>query len=83
MKAGWTCANDECPVIKANKKSSYDFMNSVGCLTEDCEFRLCEQCFDEIVDYEFKDYIPGPARYLYPSKPLAYLYKFFIDSQDN
>ena len=57
-------------------------MNSVGCLSEECYFRLCEQCFDEIVDYEFKQ-ITGPARYLYPTKQPNCLFKFLVDSDDN
>ena len=59
------------------------YMNSVGCLTEDCKFRLCEQCFDEWTDYEFKDYLTGPARYLYTNKPPNFLIKPYVDSEDN
>ena len=58
-------------------------MNSVGCIRNDCDFRLCEQCFDEIVDYEFKE-TTGPARYLYNNKPhTSYLIKPWVDSDDN
>ena len=57
-------------------------MNSVGCLSENCEFRLCEYCFDKETDYEFKDIdeITGPARYLYVNKPPNFLIKPYVDS---
>ena len=59
------------------------YMNSVGCLQENCNFRLCEQCFDEMTDYEFKLYSTGPERYLYTNKPPNFLLKPFVDSEEN
>ena len=59
------------------------YMNSVGCLEDNCDYRLCEQCFDEMTEYDFKDYMTGPARYLYTNRPANFLIKPFIDSEDN
>lgn len=58
-------------------------MNSVGCAREECDYFVCEYCFDNLTEFSFKEQIlesDGIERYLYNNRPPSSLFYHWIDS---
>ena len=60
------------------------FTTSVGCLRHECShYRYCQQCFDEITEYDFNE-IDGPGKCLYPNMMTnAYLIRLWVNEEGN